>query len=258
MSIKTYTLFLPGITNDDLDPGDNEFDSVQEFEDYEHSSMLMERCDVDGADDVGVTDDVEDTDEADDTDSTSDSSESNNTDFEIPDIEPLTKDDYTVFSGDSYEEVPAYYSGISTWIKSTNILCISCSNKIQGMPMFIPLSWHTRVVAKDCDASQEDSSDELDPLNGMKSGEAQVEQKVMKVHFLTCNERCAKRYIVRVKDSKITNKWQSLQLLQILAEEVRGKKIVDIEEGLDKCIMMQYCGPNGVSAQKFREMNSVK
>ena len=92
--------------------------------------------------------------------------------------------------------------------------------------------------------------------NNYQSNEIHVEQKVMKVHYLTCNERCAKRYINRVKDSKITDKWQCLHLLKELVQNLKGIRVNEIEEGLDKGIQMQYCGPNGVSVQKFREMNS--
>jgi hypothetical protein len=45
-------------------------------------------------------------------------------------------------------------------------------------------------------------------------------------------------------------------MLKELVKDMKGVVVKEIQEGLDKNIMMQYCGPNGVSAQKFREMNS--
>jgi len=251
MSVRTYTLFLPDITEEDLVPDGNEFEFIQDYEDYENLTKISDH----GSAENIFSDEYD----------MSGSNESES-EFFIPEVPSPTTTYDNIFAPDSmenqmpanvnYEEIPTYYSGKDSWIKSTNILCISCSNKIQGMPMFIPLSWHSRVVTKKIDPENEFNASELDPLNNYQSNEIHVEQKVMKVHYLTCNERCAKRYINRVKDSKITDKWQCLHLLKELVQNLKGIRVNEIEEGLDKGIQMQYCGPNGVSVQKFREMNS--
>lgn len=262
MSVKTYTLFLPDITEDDLIPDGNEFEYIQDYEDYEN---LPKIADVYTSDNIFSDDGEQECSHASD-----EECNGSDADYYIPEmVSPQSTYD-NLFASEtieaiettetqSYDEIPMYYSGVKNWIKSTNILCISCSNKIQGMPMFIPLSWHNRVVTKKVDTSQESSEysiTELDPLNNYQSNEINTEQKVMKVHYLTCNERCAKRYITYVKDSKISDKWQCLQLLKEVVQNMKGVKITDIEEGLDKGIQMQYCGASGISVQKFRELNS--
>jgi hypothetical protein len=261
--MKTYTLFLADITEDDLAPDGSEFDSIREYEDYESSSKAPWNQDT-----------IESfADLVDPSDSSETSCEINDSDeFHIPEISStydslFTVEDDTIRNigitedsdrDEQYDEIPAYYSGINTWIKSTNIHCISCSNKIQGMPLFIPLSWHSRLVAKPANTDIDTDASELDPLNNYQLNETQVEQKVMKVHFLTCNERCAERYINKVKDAKITDKWQSLQLLKEVVQDMKKIKITEIQEGLDKNLMMQYCGPSGISVQRFRELNESK
>lgn len=283
MSVKTYTLFLPDITEDDLIPDGSEFEYIQDYEDYENLYKIIDvhvsdslfsdseggtACGMDGIDRADLTDLADDANCDDDSEQeyshTSDEDRpGSETDYYIPEVISPQSTYSNIFDSEtmetqSYDEIPMYYSGVKNWIKSTNILCISCSNKIQGMPMFIPLSWHNRVITKKVDTTLENDYNitELDPLNNYQSNEINTEQKVMKVHYLTCNERCAKRYITHVKDPKISDKWQCLQLLKELVQNMKGIRITDIEEGLDKGIQMQYCGAGGISVQKFRELNS--
>lgn len=267
--MKTYTLFLPDITEEDLLPDGSEFDEIADYEDYESLALLnKEKYEAQDNYEMYTSDSESDSDSSEYTDSS---------EFHLPEaVSPKNDFDQSTFQSlfleddmemnnmvgmiEQYDEVPEYYVDAESWIKSTNNLCISCSNKIQGMPMFIPGSWHNRVITKKPHELERERPGELNPLNNFQNQEIQIEQKVMKVHrrVLTCHERCSKRYIQTVKDSEITDKWQCLQLLKELVKDLRGIDVVNIEEGLDKSIMMQYCGPDGISAQKFNELNAPK
>lgn len=294
--MRTYTLFLPDITEDDLMPDGDEFSEIDEYEDYISKQNSLRNTldyDYDSSDASQSDDSISDSDDSYDDDNDDNSDNDDNNDDGIPDkfestyeslflkdasqIPDIPDDvDLTDIPEDlmciadidmsgvsmsmnmsvqQYDDVPEYYVGRSTWMKSTNNLCIMCSNKIQGVPMFIPISWHRRVVQPDVQADDDDLY--LNPVHVNKT----IEQKALKIHkrVLTCNERCSKRYIVCVRDDEITDKWQSLQLLRWLVKDMKGYDPGEIREALDKSIMEQYCGPTkGISSQKFNELNMQK
>lgn len=283
--MKTYTLFLPGITEADCPADESEFEIFTRGFDNEYDLDFFSQKQSDGdqvsdteysSDEYTFTSEYVDAIVDDIEDVFSDDLRSES--FTIPEASDSigdlkTYDDifapsYGMYALEDaavgqYDEIPDYYADKKSWIKSTNLLCISCSNKIQGMPMFIPLSWHRRVVTKTIDRyddAEEYAAEELSELNSIgKSGKGSrtIEERVMKVYRLTCNERCAKYYINNVRDANITNPRESLQMLKMLVQEIRGVTVTDIKEGLNKSIMMQYKGPSGVDVARFREMNSV-
>jgi hypothetical protein len=272
--MRTYTLFLPGVTEADCPADESEFEifSFAETEEINIYSLIKNNAsegesglsDIEGSTDESLGEfsgDEYDFSEAEDNDV-----------FTIPEAPTVNMQSYDdIFStyglenvsDEQFDEIPDYYVNKDSWIKSTNLLCVSCSNKIQGMPMFIPISWHKRLVTKQVDRydnEDEYAAAELDELNNIVNTESAkhvVEERAMKVYRLTCNERCAVYYINHVRDDNITNQRESLQMLKELVQDIRDVTVNSIKEGLDKNIMMQYKGPSGVSAQTFREMNSI-
>jgi hypothetical protein len=143
-----------------------------------------------------------------------------------------------------YDEIPDYFTGVDTWPKATNLLCWSCCISIPSMPWFVPISKVKKVISV--------SDDDEDLSYNTK------EISAFKPHGYFCFPSCVKRYIRRVDDPKIRNKDESIRLLNMVYKEITGKDVLDIPEAEDKNIMMQYCGPKGVSLQQFREMNRNK
>lgn len=249
--MRTYTLFLPGVTEDDCPVGDDEFDVLGSLT---HDIGEIDLYSVPNS--PKANDEKSDNLLGLDGDDTSSDGES---EVFIPEvIEMSTFNDIFVqpssyMPEEQYDELPEYYFDRESWIKSTNLHCISCSNKIQGMPLFVPLSWNKRVVTN----GPKGPRSSVSQIESLVNRQKVVERKCMKVYRLTCNERCAKQYITNVKDRNITKPWESMQLLKELVQDIRGVKVNDIADGIDKSCMMQYCGPGGISAQSFRDKNSI-
>lgn len=149
-----------------------------------------------------------------------------------------------------YDEIPSYYYNPKSWIKVTNLNCWTCGNKVVNIPFFVPLSWKKHIVKMD------DKYIASQKLNIYSSAIDSKEEHVMKVHGIMCNERCAARYINRHYDESITDKWASMRLLEILTSQIYGTNTIsEIQEAPDKSLMMQFCGPKGLTVKQFRELN---
>ncbi|MEM3062320.1 MAG: hypothetical protein QW303_02055 [Nitrososphaerota archaeon] len=137
---------------------------------------------------------------------------------------------------EQFDSIPAFYTTYESWIKSTNLLCWSCSNKFDGMPWFIPIGLMKQKITK---------NDKV------------VEVIARQVYGNFCTPFCACRYINRIEDSRI-RKWECKNMLIKLYNEITGNNVPDIPEAEDKTIMMQYCGPHGITVQEFRLRNEQK
>lgn len=135
-----------------------------------------------------------------------------------------------------YDSIPPFYTQYAAWPKSTNLLCWMCNNSVPGMPWFIPIGLVRRP------ASDEDEAADV---------------IARRTHGNFCSPWCASRYINRVEDPKV-RKWECRKMLLDLYKEITGRDLPDIPEAEDKCIMMQYCGPCGITVQEFRDRNNEK
>lgn len=131
-----------------------------------------------------------------------------------------------------YDSIPPFYTRYETWPKGTNLLCWMCNNSVPGMPWFIPIGL-------------------------VKRPDENVEVIARRTHGNFCSPWCASRYINRVDDPKV-RKWECKRMLLDLYKEITKNDLPDIPEAEDKTIMMQYCGPCGITVQEFRDQNNEK
>lgn len=166
-----------------------------------------------------------------------------------------------------YDELPKYFINVEHWPKSVNRLCWSCNNQPFGPPWFIPIAKFKKIipvqnlpdgsyVIDPTDLDYIDSHDML--LENMPAQTNMREVKALKPHGCFCCEFCAKRYIVRVNDPKIVNKWEIIELLNEEYFLFNGKRAIEIPEAEDPMIQMQYAGPGGITPQEYRARNNKK
>lgn len=244
---KTYILFLAGVYPEDIPDDEEVLTGVGEQIDF--SKLQAEESEQEEIDDLSQADGDE-----------------------IPDSELITspevKDDDVVARPNpnkpsSYDEIPKYFLDKKTWIKSTNVLCCGCGNEIEGMPCFIPLTLTKKIFTNDIADSQvylnadQDEASEISD-SAILSGSQLREERVIQVHLLTCNSLCSKYYIRNVKDSKITNVWESVKLLNVVHEKLYGEKATEIPEAEDPRIMAKFCGRGGCTEDEYREKNRNK
>lgn len=150
---------------------------------------------------------------------------------------------------EQYDSIPSRYVTYDTWPKSTNLLCWGCGNKCPGMPWPI-ITGIVKVRVPRTNPLEFDSEYEADT-------EEKIDVSARCVYGNFCTPWCASRYINQVNDPKI-KKWEARKMLADFYAEVTGKKLPDIPEAEDKTIMMQYCGPSGITPQEFRARNEEK
>jgi hypothetical protein len=156
-----------------------------------------------------------------------------------PNIFAVDEDIYSEQIGDQYQtdrfpivydKIPKYFIDIESWPKTINLNCWNCTNRIAAEPWFVPLRWVKILVN-------------------------QNEVKAVEPHGVFCNERCVKRYINHVNDPKIINKKEALSLLNVSYRLITGRDAYNISEAPDPMLQMQFCGPNGITSQEYRQRN---
>jgi hypothetical protein len=251
---KTYILFLPNIFPEDCQDDEDvlrDIEDVEEFTESDNSSVVS--------------------------------------DDDIPDLFNLSpsfnaEQNHSMVKEEElkdYDTLPPYFINIHLWPKSTNLLCWNCGNGVQGFPWFVPTARVKKSIYSIGAASEnnddtdnqniydtndasniedaftmfENSTDTVDVLPMYQNISRTKEVKAFKRHGCFCTEFCVNRYINRVKDPQIHNKWECEKLLILLCREITGKDVRDIPEADDKTIMMQYCGSKGITPQEYRERN---
>jgi hypothetical protein len=247
---KTYVLFLAGVYPEDVPDEEEVLTGVGEQIDF---SKLQ--------------------------DEENHESEESDEEGEIPDSELLTAPDSNDDLGPAilndvtretrrgpvseYDEIPRYFVDKKTWIKNTNLLCCNCSNEIEGMPCFVPLNWTKRVFTNETEGqiyvnAEQDEASEVSDAALLSGSQNVKEEKVIQVHLLACDSCCAKRYIKRSQDSKITNVWESLKLLDVVHEKLYGEKPSEIPEAEDPRSQAKFCGKGGLTEDEYRDKNRNK
>jgi hypothetical protein len=181
-------------------------------------------------------------------------------DFSSSDDEPLPQFyecDNKNFTGDEYDELPKYFIDIAHWPKSVNLLCWSCSNLPLGAPWFVPITKFRKTLFATSDAPDAEYLDTQNIADTENITRIR-EMKALKPHGCFCDEFCVKRYIMRVNDPKIVNKWEVIALLNDEYYLFTGKRAIEIPEADDPMIQMRYAGPSGISPQEYRLRNSKK
>ena len=180
-------------------------------------------------------------------------------------------DENTSGINEEYDSIPEYFIDIDSWPKSVNTLCWNCNLKIYGPPYFSPIGKVKKSV-KSTESSDSSDTSEMDECPNLFDNVADFtnvpdvyqtpsrtrEVQALLPHGRFCTEKCAQRYINRVKDPKIKNTWESTELLKYLYEKMTGKVAQYIPEAEDPKLMMQFYGPKGITVQEYRERNENK
>ena len=134
-----------------------------------------------------------------------------------------------------YEKIPLVFTGIETWLKSTNLLCWVCNRSFKGRPWFEPLS--------------------IDPLCKGKVGifldSMQVKNQIKKDNFCInirgnfCSPNCVMRHIItNTKD--MSDRLNKIFMLKFVYELFTGIKINNIHPSPPHTEMIQYGGSKSV------------
>lgn len=166
-----------------------------------------------------------------------------------------------------YDNLPMYFSTLSKWPKTTNLLCWYCNIRPVGMPWFIPIGICKKSVLildekdeysdkiEDNLFSLENISEFVNAMPDYQITTKTKEEKNFIRHGCYCTPFCAMKYIKTIKDPKVKNKWEAKKLLLKLYEEIYNVKVRDIPEAEDKTVMMQFSGPKGITVQEYRKRN---
>lgn len=165
----------------------------------------------------------------------------------------------------TFDSIPEYFVNRESWIKSTNLLCWYCNNKVEDIPWFIPISAQN-IIIECCDTYENIDTIDYSPtsqvgsFNFYEEGNCQNEVSAIKVHGNFCSPFCVKKYINGVKDTVIDDDdlWQINRLLLKIYKELTGLDIIDIPEADDKTKMKQYCGKAGITIQEYKYINRRK
>lgn len=163
-----------------------------------------------------------------------------------------------------YDKVPEYFINNKDWIKTTNLLCCYCHSSFVDTPFPIVLS-QTKCLVHDSDNNYNavllgsENIKKIDPSlddYAMLTDQPNKEVKAYKLHnIICCSRTCVGNYIRKVKDSKIFNIKEVLQMSIQVSNEITGDNIIDIPEKDLWCVMKQYCGENGETRNEYYEKN---
>lgn len=121
----------------------------------------------------------------------------------------------------TYNKFPRRFYNLETWIKTSNLECVNCSNKILHP---IPI-----------------------PSNMKYSGK----QKIFDIERIACSFPCAMKYL---NNSMYNNRWERVQALLYLFYIFHGVKVTNIPESKDRLEQIRYGGV--ISADEFIKTNN--
>jgi hypothetical protein len=156
-----------------------------------------------------------------------------------------------------YDQLPAYYIGLDSWPKNCNLQCWGCTNTFTDRPWFIPNGMTKKLLNRSVEADIDDILNLPSSLRPMpKRTPEKYERMTFRRFGCFCTPFCAERYRRRSRDERIINVAESGKLSLLLYEEMIGVKTNEIPEAEDKTVMMQFCGPKGITAQEYRDKNN--
>ena len=159
-----------------------------------------------------------------------------------------------------YDSPLLWFYNPEQWMKSTNCLCWWCTLPCQEIPWFIPLTKTKKLVPDGTIAEINENLDSND--NSLISSSKKCKEiSVMKPYGVFCSPGCASAKLNREINPRITNKWQSMELLvEVYKMYNKNQDIRSIPEAYyPKEIMIQYAGSkSGVTPNIYRQMNQKK
>jgi hypothetical protein len=153
-----------------------------------------------------------------------------------------------------YDELQTQYINRDLWKKKTNLLCWSCGLRFENVPYAIPIGWAKRLVSPDNLDDQTEASDS----SLLSSKRRFKELPIMEMHGNFCQGGCAARYIAKVKDPKIPNRKESMELLIIFHNKLMDDAVNYIPLSDPRAKMHMYCGSIGVDIHEFSKSNGQK
>ncbi len=231
----TYVLFLPGIFPDDC---------------MDRETISCRGVDSEQIDDIS--------------DSESENG-SNCSNHDIGGIEEIKLSDLysavlaTGTSNDIINEtLPKYFTTIDAWPESCKLLCWNCSNRPEEFPWTIFLG-KTKLLQPIHDENKNlfNYTDDQAPMDDklIISNQDYAEVKAYEAHGVFCHPCCARRYIGRTNDPKITNRWEAIRFLINFCNDMYGIALDDIPESEDPMMQTKYCGTSGISSAEFMSIN---
>ena len=169
-------------------------------------------------------------------------------------------DSYEVKENIIYDTIPKYFINNNSWIKTTNLLCCYCHDKIKNTPMPIALGKNKILIPENDDINETIISltDKVDD-HLLFCSQTMKEVIAYKIHnVLCCDISCVGNYIRKVTDLKIINKRESIQMSISIYKEIIKENIEDIPEKDLWIVMEQYCGSTGQKRSEYREKNLNK
>lgn len=122
-----------------------------------------------------------------------------------------------------WDKLPQEYYGLDSWPTKTNLLCWHCGLSFDSVPVFVP---------REMPASQ---------------------HIFMRTHGIFCHFSCAQAYI---ENNYTYNEcWGKTQLLKLLYEDMRQRRVKIIFPAPDKYGIVCYGGPTSI--EKFRSLQST-
>ncbi len=121
-----------------------------------------------------------------------------------------------------YKANPTKFTTRERWPKSSNCKCWNCDNLFTTTPWFVPQDYYVNTKGED----------EMTTIGNF------------------CSEFCAQKYI----DDKFKkdNTYRSkVSMMNVLYQKMTGGKIEKIYPALDRTIMKQYCGEDGISQEDY-------
>lgn len=145
-----------------------------------------------------------------------------------------------------YDKIPMIFTGISKWVKSTNLLCWTCTRSFKGRPWFEPQS--------------------IDPMNNSVSKfSTNIPLKnISKKHEFCisikgnfCSPNCVMRYILNYTRD-MSDRLNKIAMLNFVYELFTGVSIHDIQPAPHHTEMIQYGGCMTVQEyqKKIEELGS--
>ncbi len=123
----------------------------------------------------------------------------------------------------TYDEIPSIFINLSSWIKSTNLLCWYCRRNIKSTPWFEPQS--------------------VDPVQTNSTGndhETTTDDCTFSTRGIFCSCSCVVAHILMI--SELTEKQNKMSMLTLLYSKMTGKKMKTMKPSPPSTLLECYGG----------------
>lgn len=150
-----------------------------------------------------------------------------------------------------FDKIPSYYYSQNTWPNTTNLLCWCCGCKFTTQPYFAGIGTMKISVPRENKEKGFLSFIKSENINKSKN---LTEIKVIIPHGNYCSLPCLGYGIYHY----VENKWLARELTKKVYLEWTGNELLDIPIAESPYCMKKFTGPNGISENKYHEINRKK